>query len=368
MGGGIQAASSFITTIMANRAQDSLDWRIVVSKAIAQQLAILGVSLCPERDTVWPISPAKSRQSRAQLKDYVISNGIDGVFTFFGPAYVDFPVTHICGVADGWVTHSDFEAFRTIPSWLGRLKMLAVCIYKGYWLRRADAWFVEQEAAKIGLNKRLGIPLDRVHVIGNNCAAHYRSGDNRKSLDNAGETRVLVFASYYPNKNLESIPAIAAATARAGRRDVVFILTIAQDQPELKGIIAAASALGVAGQIKNIGPVNLADGPALYNACDILLMPSVLETFSAVYPEAMQMGVPVVTVDKAFARAICGDAALYYSSTDPDEAAACIVSLLTDARLNESMVLAGKARLASFPTADEKYALLHDLIADQISC
>lgn len=38
-------------------------------------------------------------------------------------------------------------------------------------------------------------------------------------------------------------------------------------------------------------------------------MPSLLECFTATYPEAMRMERPIVTTDLAFAQGLCGEAA-----------------------------------------------------------
>jgi glycosyltransferase involved in cell wall biosynthesis len=360
-GGGIQAVVSFILTLLDKRNENSIEWYLAVSEAVADQLEKLGAELQSERDVVFKSSPAKSRKERNRLLGYTISCNVDAVFTFFGPSYVKFPVTHICGVADGWTTHSDWEAYTRIRSPISRLEMLILCCYKGFWFRKADAWIVEQEAAKSGLVKRFRIAQDRVHIVPNNCGGHYQSYAGGALL--MGERkRVLVFASFYPNKNIESVPYIAKVLVDSGHEDVEFILTIDSKESGFEQVLKSARALGVEDNINNIGPVDLVDGPALYKSCDILLMPSVLETFSAVYPEAMIMGVPIVTTDKTFARAICGTAAVYYESGRPEQAAAKILSLLEDSEAYTKLVEKGFVRQRNFPDASEKYELLCNII------
>lgn len=360
-GGGVQAVVSFIHTLDAARQQDKIDWHLLVSSVVLLQMERLGLKLDPSKDSLLEASPSKNKASRRFIKDYVNAKNIDAVFTFFGPAYVNFSVPHICGVADGWVTHSDCEAYKKIPSWSQRVKMLLLCVYKGLWLRRADAWFVEQEAARQGLGSRLAIDKNAVHVIANNCAQHYLDYSGPALLE-GDKTRILIFASYYPNKNIESVPSIAKALQAQGYDNVEFVLTIDSEDAGLQRVMAQAHQLSVGHCINNIGPVDVSDGPALYRSCQILLMPSVLETFSAVYPEAMAMGLPIVTTDKSFARAICADAASYYISDKPDDAAKAIATLLSDQQAYEQLAAKGTKRLEDYPNADKKYQLLHDMV------
>lgn len=360
-GGGIQAAVSFIRSLLACRIEDSFDWYLAISPEVGKQLASLGLHIDLQKDLLLKDSPAKNHASRRALLDRIDLLQINGVFTFFGPAYVQFPVPHICGVADGWVTHSDWEAYRRIPSWPGRARMLALCLYKTYWFRKADAWIVEQDEARRGLARRALIDAHRVHIVSNNCAEHYHNDDTGRLLTDGTATRVLIFASYYPNKNIELVPYVARALAdRTPNAEFEFVLTLPDN--DFQTISRIARRLGVEKAFRNVGPVPIADGPSLYRSCDILLMPSVLETFSAVYPEAMVMGLPIVSSDKPFARAICGDAATYFSVENPGEAAEAILKLQRDSEFRQRLIDRGNARAVGFPSPGDKYRMVHQLI------
>ncbi len=90
------------------------------------------------------------------------------------------------------------------------------------------------------------------------------------------------------------------------------MVTLPKDGSNWLEIQQLAAKLGVEECLYNHGPVPVTDGPQLYQTCDFLLLPTILETFSGTYPEAMAMGLPIITTDLDFAHEICQDA---HSST-----------------------------------------------------
>ncbi len=117
---------------------------------------------------------------------------------------------------------------------------------------------------------------------------------------------------------------------------------------------ARAIKLGVAEHFVNVGPVPIVQGPAMFRTCDVLLLPTLLETFSGTYPEAMAMGLPIVTSDLDFARDTCGDAALYYPAHDAGAAALVLQRLLDDSNLWDGLISSEKKRLQIFPKPAER--------------
>lgn len=362
VGGGLQAAAAFVISALGPPSE--VAWSYAVSQRLAAELRSLGVDTGQPDMAVFQSTPARSAAARRELMALVKGVEADAVFTVFGPAYVRFPRPHLCGVADGWVTHADALAFGALAGPVARLKMRMLCRYKAQWLRRADAWVVEAEVARKGLIRRIGCPASAVSVVPNTCAPHYLGADDgRRLLGRAERQRILCFAAYYPNKNLEIVPYVAAALRVQG---VVppfeFVLTLPWDTPELGDLMAQADRLGVADAITNVGPVALADGPALYRSCDLLFQPSLLETFSATYPEAMATGVPLVASDRDFARTICADAALYFPPLEAGAAAAAISRVLSEPGLRESLVHAGRRRLQALGRPEDKQERLMDVI------
>lgn len=96
-------------------------------------------------------------------------------------------------------------------------------------------------------------------------------------------------------------------------RNVLVILTIsADDHPNAERLLQCIADLKLASNILNVGPLKQQELAGYYQHCDALFLPTLLESFSGAYLEAMQFGRPILTSDLDFARYICGDAAMYF--------------------------------------------------------
>jgi glycosyltransferase involved in cell wall biosynthesis len=368
-GGSLQAVISLIHLLYSQyQCNDGARWIFAVSGEVREQLATLGHSLRDDTDLCLTESPARSLRSRRALRDFAHGRA-DLVFTFFGPAYVTFHCSHVCGVADPWVTHPTLLAYSRLPGIVHKIHWLMLAAYKARWFRRADGWIVEHEAASDGLIARVGLPAESVHVVSNNCAQAYFDAPRRAAArDSRARLRVLIFAANYPHKCLDLVPKVAAAlAARPGMRDVEFVLTVPPREYAVSAIAAQARLLAVEDKIVNVGYVPLRDGPALYQGCDIVLMPTVLETFTATFPEAMCMGLPIVTTDLGFARSVCRDAALYFKPMNAADAAAKLAAVIEDPRLWGKLVDAGYRRVRDFPTPAEKYRQIRVVLGEKLA-
>ena len=253
------------------------------------------------------------------------------------------------------MTHSTKLAYSRLPTLSGKLYIALLSVYKGLWFRRADCWVVEHEAARSGLVNRVRLSPGNIYVVSNNCSRAYLD-EKKVAAHRALQStiRVLTFAAN---------PQIAAQLVREYNiNNVQFVLTVAAEEYVKSTIAIQARALGVERYICNVGFVALKDGPALYRSCDIVLMPSVLETFSATYPESMSMGLPILTSNLEFARSVCRDAAIYFEPLDVGDAARLLASLIKNHELRARLIAAGYKRVRDFPSPMEKYSQFKDII------
>ena len=362
----MQACVSFILTSLER--DDDLDWVYLVSRQVYQQLARFGVDTQGAKTRVFDASPARSRQARNQLLEEVERIQPDAVFTFFGPAYVRFKQPHLLGVADGWVTHSTWLAYKSLNGLKDMLVTLLRCVYKGWWYRYADFWVVEANAAAVGLARRMRVDRSRIKVVSNSCAPHYfRPLEGAFDPGTDKSVKILTLSSYYPHKDLELIPKVAYQLKKVmNDDDFAFIVTLTENA-DANAILDEAVAHGVSDNVRNIGPVDIKDGPALYASVDLAFVPTLLETFTAAYPEAMAMNKPIVTTDLDFARDICKDAAAYFSPGNASDAAGAIFTVLDNEAVSSEMVANGQEILKQLPSAEERYAAYGKILKEMMA-
>jgi glycosyltransferase involved in cell wall biosynthesis len=103
-----------------------------------------------------------------------------------------------------------------------------------------------------------------------------------------------------------------------------------------------------------------------YEQADAALIPTLLETFSAAYPEAMRMEKPVLTSALDFATEVCGDAALYFDPVNAADIAARMIQLMQDRDLYEQLVRRGKERLSHMETPASRASKLMHLMQQTV--
>jgi glycosyltransferase involved in cell wall biosynthesis len=92
-----------------------------------------------------------------------------------------------------------------------------------------------------------------------------------------------------------------------------------------------------------------------YKNCDLMIYPSLCESFGFSMLEAMGYGIPIVAADTPINKEICEDAAVYYSAFDPNDAAKKIAEGLKKS-IREDLVNAAKKRITSFDWSWDRYA------------
>jgi glycosyltransferase involved in cell wall biosynthesis len=318
---------------------------------------------------VFDRSPSRSLRERRRLRQLAVEVQPEAVFTVFGPAYVEFKAPHLMGFAIPWIAHPSRLAYQTLPSHWALLRRLVRDQYSTHWLRQADRWVTESDATRAGMHRRLGIPLEHIGVVSNTCAQSYFDQAQVTPYPQPGrKVRLLCFSAAYPHKCIDIIvPTAAELVRRMPQLDFEFVVTLPPDEPLWHKIESESRRLGVASRIANRGPIAVADGPALYRDCHVCFMPTVLECFTATYPEAMAMGLPIVTSDLDFAHAICRDSAVYFRPRDAVHAAEQLQRLLSSSALWTTLVDHGKQVLDGLPKPRRKYEGYVELLQKTIA-
>src|SRR5205823_2871711 len=112
-----------------------------------------------------------------------------------------------------------------------------------------------------------------------------------------------------------------------------------------KDDIDMAESQDVAPWVTFVGPLGQKEIEAQYRNADIFVFPSITESFGHPMAEAMAHGLPVVAADTPVNREMCGSAAIYFSSLEPDLLAQAIHLVASDPPLQRRLGLEGRRRV-----------------------
>ena len=163
--------------------------------------------------------------------------------------------------------------------------------------------------------------------------------------------KLFVLTHYYTHKNLEIIVDVFKKY-QDKLRDVVVILTISEEQhPGAKRLLAMIKQLRLENNIITVGSLRQQELAAYYRNCHALFLPTLLESFSGTYLEAMNFQTPILTSDMDFAHNICGDAAIYFDPIDVDSVYNAIIKFKDAPDIARQLVEAGHDQMKRFDTS-----------------
>ena len=217
--------------------------------------------------------------------------------------------------------------------------------------RRATRIITFSEASRRDLRERLRIEERRVDVVppgfGQDAGTPPTdSGDLRKRLGLDGARVVLTVSAKRPHKNLARlIEALPRIRERVPGAVLVMPGNPTAHEQELK---RAAEAGGVGDAVRFPPYVSAPDLEGLYGIAECFVFPSLLEGFGLPVLEAMRRGVPVVSSSASSLPEVAGEAARYFDPHDAAGLADAVIEVLTEPRLAQALVKAGRARQALF--------------------
>lgn len=221
--------------------------------------------------------------------------------------------------------------------------------HKLYFRREGDAFFVQTDDVNERFRKYVG--RNEVYTVPNTYSVSYRNIEQfppKLPPRQDGITRCLTISAYYPHKNLGIIKKVVDCLDVKGREDIEFVVTLPQNYYDR--LFPAR----YKDRIINVGFVPSKEGPSLYNECDIMFLPTLLECFSASYAEAMVMHKPIITSDMGFAHTVCKNAAIYFNPVNAEEITEKLIALVDDKALQQSLVDRGIQLLPQFGTSEDR--------------
>jgi glycosyltransferase involved in cell wall biosynthesis len=173
--------------------------------------------------------------------------------------------------------------------------------------------------------------------------------DNSIKLPRFEGFTLLTVSANYPHKNLKIIPKVIAYLNQE-YKDFNYRFVVTLNQNELLNHLDES----VISRILFVGKTNINQCPPLYSQSDAIFLPTLLECFTATYPEAMRMEKPLLTSDLNFAVGLCQEAAFYFDPLSPKDIGDKIYKLANYSELRSKLITKGKEQLEKYDTYNSR--------------
>jgi glycosyltransferase involved in cell wall biosynthesis len=223
--------------------------------------------------------------------------------------------------------------------------------------KRARAIIAVSECSKRDIERTLGLPSERVHVIGNAVDESYQPIRDPRLLSavreryGLGERFILYFGGFDVRKNVRRL--IEAYARIRPHLDEPYQLVLAGRlhlighplYPDPRPLVRE---LGLTGDVVFTGQIREQDKPPLYSAATIFAFPSLYEGFGMPVLEAMACGAAVITSNCSALPEVAGDAAVLVDPHSTEAIATALLELLRDPARRAALGEAARARAARF--------------------
>lgn len=177
---------------------------------------------------------------------------------------------------------------------------------------------------------------------------------------------ILYAASSLPHKNHERLFQ-AFRQVRDRIPGLKLVLTGARDKGG-ETLLRKIQMMGLGQDVLLLGWLPFEDVPSIYRASEAFVFPTLHEGFGLPVLEAMACGIPVVCSKIEPLLEVAGDAALFVDPLSPEEIAAAVIKVVTDAPTREHLIGKGLARSNEFTweaTAKKTLAFLTTIAAEK---
>ena len=297
-----------------------------------------------------PLYGWKGFKSRKLIRKLAEDIHPDVVFSVFGPSWWTPKVPHLQGYAYPYYVYPESPVYEKL-SFIQKLKIdFFKAIHLKFLDKNGDHYVSETDDVSRRFENLMKKPNKKYYTVTNtvnNFFIEYKKNKviNKNILPEKKENefRFLSLCTYHFHKNLNILnEVIPILNKELPHNQIKFIFTISAEDFEMHFTEEAKKS------IINIGRVPVKDCPQLYEESDALFLPTLLECFSANYPEAMLMERPILTSNLSFATEVCGNAAKYFDPISPPEIVALIIELVSNKELQAELILNGKEKLKDF--------------------
>lgn len=236
-----------------------------------------------------------------------------------------------------------------------------------YYMRCATAFAVQTPVMRMRFCKRFDIAASRVSIIPN--AAAINPVKDKMPARNPAQPgmpfRLLFLSKWYAHKNFDCLIPLARIL-QAKKLPVQISLTIEKSESAgAEELLQSIRDAGLDHIITNLGNLFVRQVGETILAHDAIFLPSLMESYSGVYAEALHYNRPIFTSNYDFATELLGDAAFYFDPLKPVQIADVIEQAIAHPeQIKETMIAANKldTRMPDWGSIAKGFsALLDDL-------
>jgi glycosyltransferase involved in cell wall biosynthesis len=257
------------------------------------------------------------------------------------------------------------------PRYHPRRRLLAMRPLIPRGARHAKAIIAVSAATKRDVVRTLNVPDEKVHVIYEAAAPHFRPLPRNGALElvrrkyGLPESFILHVGTLEPRKNLVRLLQAFEQVRLQGCQSHALALVGNRGWNDAR-IMECVERMGLDGSVRVLGHTPTEDVVALYNLADVVALPSLYEGFGLPVIEAMACGTPVVTSPNGSLAEIAGTAAEFVDPTQVESIADGLHAMLSDAGKRAALREAGLQRAAEFSweATAEKTRQVYEAVAN----
>ncbi len=236
----------------------------------------------------------------------------------------------------------------------------------------ASLVFAVSHATAAALTSQLGVPPERIAVVGNAVDARFHPANATEQALAARGLRtsfglepgyLLTVGTLEPRKNLVRLLGAYAGLrrgwdARAAGTPCPILVIVGREGWRFEPIFRECARLGLGRAVRFFTRVGDNELLTFYWGARAFVCASLYEGFGIPPLEAMACGIPVTSSTSGALGEVLGDAALEFEALDVEGMSAALGTILTDEALREQLIVAGARRRASYSWADSARSAL----------
>lgn len=308
-GGGINIVCSFIEYLIKKEKKTLVFLpNLPVYKELVKSLStnnLLDVRWAPSGISRYAY---KIRFSKL-IGSIILNHQVSRIYSLGNIAYKTKNVDQVVLIQNAFSTLDDKRIWNKF-SFRDRiyLKLMQFSILNN--LKYASKIVVQTSTQKLALQKRLKIDNNKIAIVPNHIDLLKIGLLNEENVVFDGSSLKLLFLSkYYAHKNFEILKKVCALI---NERKLPIQITLTLDEANKVDSRLLESLKPYSSIISNIGAVQYDKLSEVYSKHHGIFLPTLLESFSGNYIEAMYFEKLIFTSDKDFSREVCGDWANYF--------------------------------------------------------